>query len=68
MKKEILFTLAIGLIAYGFYKSIKNKNKKAIGGYSQFKPLNAPGDFEIWEDNFDSTWEIYGCRYNGYKK
>jgi hypothetical protein len=28
----------------------------------------AKDTIEIFEDNFDSTWQVYGCTYYGYKK
>ena len=28
----------------------------------------AKDTIEIFEDNFDSTWQVYGCTYYGFKK
>ena len=28
----------------------------------------AKDTIEIFEDDFDSTWQVYGCTYYGFKK
>lgn len=63
MKRKLIFAIAIGLIAYGYYQKLKNyEPKKKIIRITQIDTV------EIFEDNFDSTWEVYGCKYYGFKK
>jgi hypothetical protein len=60
--RKILFVIAIGLIAYGYYQIRKNEpNKKPIR-------ITQVDTIEVFENNFDSTWEVYGCKYYGYKQ
>ena len=61
--RKLIFAIAIGLIAYGYYRTLKNyePKKKDIR-------LTQIDTIEIFEDNFDSTWEVYGCKYYGFKK
>jgi uncharacterized membrane protein len=60
--RKILFVIAIGFIAYGYYQIKKNEpNKKAIR-------ITKVDTIEVFENNFDSTWEVYGCKYYGYKE
>jgi hypothetical protein len=60
--RKILFVIAIGFIAYGYYQIRKNEpNKKAIR-------ITQVDTIEVFENNFDSTWEVYGCKYYGYKQ
>jgi hypothetical protein len=66
MKRKLLFAIAIGLIAFGYYQTLKNykpnnKTKKYI-------QIAESEKVKIFEDNFDSTWEVYGCKYYGWKK
>jgi hypothetical protein len=60
--RKILFVIAIGFIAYGYYQIRKDvPNKKAIR-------ITQVDTIEVFENNFDSTWEVYGCKYYGYKQ
>ena len=63
MKRKIIYLTAILLIAYGYYRTLKNyEPKKKDIRITQIDTV------EIFEDNFDSTWEVYGCKYYGFKK
>jgi len=61
--RKILFVIAIGFIAYGYYRIGKENepNKKNIR-------ITNVDTIEVFENNFDSTWEVYGCKYYGYKQ
>jgi hypothetical protein len=60
--RKILFVIAIGFITYGYYQIRKNEpNKKAIR-------IMQVDTIQVFENNFDSTWEVYGCKYYGWKK
>ena len=60
--RKILFVIAIAFIAYGYYQIRKNEpNKKTIR-------ITQVDTIEVFENNFDSTWEVYGCKYYGYKQ
>jgi hypothetical protein len=63
MKRKLIFAIAIVLIVYGYYRTLKNyePKKKDIR-------LTQIDTVEIFEDNFDTTWQIYGCTYYGFKK
>ena len=63
MKRKLIFAIAIGLIACGYYRILKNyePKKKDIR-------LTQIDTVQIFEDNFDSTWQVYGCKYYGWKK
>ena len=61
--RKLIFAIAIGLIAYGYYRTLKNYEPKKKDIW-----LTQIDTIEIFEDNFDSTWEVYGCKYYGFKK
>jgi hypothetical protein len=66
MKRKLIFAVAIGLIAYGYYQTLKNY--KPNPKYKKYTQIAESEKVEIFEDNFDSTWEVYGCKYYGWKK
>lgn len=66
MKRKLIYLTAILLIAYGYYRTLKNY--KPDPKYKKYYQLAQSDTIEIFEDNFDSTWEIYGCKYYGFKK
>jgi hypothetical protein len=60
--RKILFVIAIGFIAYGYYQIRKDEPNKKVIRITQVDTI------EVFENNFDSIWEVYGCRYYGYKQ
>ena len=61
MKKNILTAIyCLGLIYLLVAMDYAKKPKKVA--------YIAKDTIEIFEDNFDSTWEVYGCKYYGFKK
>jgi len=66
MKRKLIFAVAIGLIAYGYYQTLKNY--KPNPKYKKFYQMAQSDSIEIFEDNFDTNWEVYGCKYYGFKK
>jgi len=64
--RKLIFVVAIGVIAYFYYQTLKNyKPNQKLTKYYQVAQSDT---IEIFEDNFDSTWEVYGCKYYGWKK
>ena len=55
--------IAIWFIVFGCYWISKQKepDKKAIR-------ITQVDTIEVFENNFDSTWEVYGCRYYNLNK
>lgn len=61
--RKLIFAIAIGLIAWGYYRTLKNYELKR-----KTIRLTEVDTIEVFEDNFDSSWQVYGCKYYGFKK
>lgn len=61
--EKILFIIAIWFIVFCCYWVLKENepNKKDIC-------ITQVDTIKVFENNFHSTWEVYGCKYYGYKK
>lgn len=66
MKRKIIYIIAILLITYGYYCTLKKY--KPNPKYKKYTQIAESEKVDIFEDNFDSTWEVYGCKYYGWKK
>jgi hypothetical protein len=61
MIKKILTAIYCAGLIYLLIAMDYPKNPKKVA-------YIAKDTIEIFEDNFDSTWQVYGCTYYGFKK
>ena len=72
MRKNILKMIIVILFItlWAYFKLTATETVIVSTNEPNKKPIRITqvDTIEIFENNFDSTWEVYGCRYYGYKQ
>lgn len=64
--KKLLILLAI--VAFSYAYAYDHTDEQIIVHYEPFVEMSNIDDQELFVDDFDTTFEIYGCTYKSWKK